>query len=233
MGETLRVLFTKRTFWLIAFAAAVKAFIGYGHAPFTASFFLRVHTEEVAGLARFFGVALGYNLQSVGFLGLALGIMGGLAGAAGSLLGGWIADKFGKNDLRAYMVTPAIASLITIPVYILAVSVESAALAICILVINGLLGTLWYGPVYSTAQGIVPTNMRATASAVLLFVINLIGLGLGPLLVGMLSDYFANGMGMGAAQGVRWALMVSTMFGIAAFAMFWMARRTIREEMES
>ncbi len=233
MGETLRVLFTKRTFWLIAFAAAVKAFIGYGHAPFTASFFLRVHTEEVASLARFFGVALGYNLQSVGFLGLALGIMGGIAGALGSLTGGWIADRFGKNDLRAYMITPAIASLITIPVYILAVSVDSAALALCILVINGFLGTLWYGPVYSTGQGIVPTNMRATASAVLLFVINLIGLGLGPLLVGMLSDYFANGIGMGPAQGVRWALMTSTLFGIAAFAMFWLARKTIREEMES
>ena len=233
MAETIRVLLAKRTFWLIALAAAVKAFIGYGHAPFTASFFLRNHTEEVAALARHFGIVLGFDLQSVGFLGLALGVMGGTAGAVGSILGGWIADRFGSKDLRAYMVAPAIASLVTIPIFIVAVSVDSAALALCILVINGLLGTLWYGPVYSTGQGIVPLNMRATASAVLLFIINLIGLGLGPLLVGMLSDYFANGMGMGAAQGVRWALMTSTLFGIAAFAMFWMARKTIREEMVS
>lgn len=233
MAETLRVLFTKRTFWLVAFAAAVKAFIGYGHAPFTASFFLRNHTEEVASLARFFGLTLGFNLQSVGFLGLALGLMGGAAGAVGSILGGWIADRYGSKDLRAYMVTPAIASLVTIPIYILAVSVDSAALALCILMVNGLLGTLWYGPVYATGQGIVPSNMRATASAVLLFIINLVGLGLGPLLVGMLSDYFSNEMGMGPGQGVRWALMTSTLFGLAAFTMFWMARKTIREEMVS
>src|SRR5690606_18392373 len=155
-GETMKVLATKRTFWFISFAAAIKAFIGYGHAPFTASFFLRNHTEEVAELASFFGATLGFNLQSLGFLSLALGLMSGTAGAAGSLLGGWLADKFGAKDLRAYMVAPAIASLLTIPIYITAVTVDSAVLALCILVINGLLGTIWYGPVYGTAQSIVP-----------------------------------------------------------------------------
>jgi MFS family permease len=181
--------------------------------------------------------------------------MGGTAGAVGSLLGGWIADKFGAKDLRAYMVAPAIASLVTIPIYITAVSVESATVALFILVINGLLGTLWYGPVYSTGQGIVPPHMRATASAILLFIINLIGLGLGPLLVGFLSDAFANGhlspaglsvdicregaaatidrCRLGTGFGVRWALISSACSGVLAFAMFWMARRTIREEMES
>ncbi|HZZ36743.1 MAG TPA: MFS transporter [Caulobacteraceae bacterium] len=230
LGETLKLLAGKRTFWLIALAAAIKAFIGYGHAPFTASFFLRNHTEEVASLASRIGMTLGYDLKSVGFLGLALGLMGGTAGAVGSILGGWIADRFGARDLRAYMVAPAIASLVTIPIYITAINLESAAVALCILTINGLLGTLWYGPVYATGQGVVPPNMRATASAILLFIINLIGLGLGPALVGALSDHFAGPMGMGKAEGVRWALMISASFGIAAFGLFWLARRTIRED---
>lgn len=255
-GATMKVLSTKRTFWFIAFAAAIKAFIGYGHAPFTASFFLRNHTEEVARLASFFGAQLGFNLQSLGFLSLALGLMSGTAGAVGSLLGGWLADKFGAKDLRAYMVAPAIASLVTIPVYITAVTVDSAALALCILVINGLLGTIWYGPVYGTAQSIVPPQMRATTAAILLFIINLIGLGLGPVAVGALSDAVANfrlnevglsvdacrALADGAAagtraacaehvgEGVRWALITSTLFGILAFAFFWIARRTIRED---
>ena len=60
----------------------------------------------------------------------------------------------------------------------------------------------------------------------LLFVINLIGLGLGPVAVGALSDMFAGPMGLGEAQGVRWALIVSTMFGLVAFALFWAARKT-------
>jgi len=128
------------------------------------------------------------------------------------------------------MVTPAIASLVTIPVYILAVTVSSAPLAFCFLAINAFLGTLWYGPVYGTGQSVVPPHMRATAAAILLFIINLIGLGLGPLAVGLLSDYFNKGLGLGPAEGVRWALIVSTMFGLIAFACFWLARRTIRED---
>lgn len=224
--DALKVLTHKRTFWLIAFAAAIKAFIGYGHAPFTASFFLRNHAEEVATLAAQFG------LQSQGFLGIALGVVGGLAGALGAFVGGMIADKYGAKDLRAYVSVPAVAALVTIPVYCFAMTVDSAAIAIGVLAINAILGTLWYGPVYATAQSIAPPNMRATASAIMLFVINLVGLGLGPLAVGILSDYVAIGLDMGKAEGVRWALIISVLANIGAVAMFWMARKSIREEME-
>jgi MFS family permease len=251
--ETLKVLATKRTFWLIAFAAAIKAFIGYGHAPFTTSFFLRNHAKEIAGLAAGLSDIIGYEVKSLGFMGLALGILGGAAGTFGALLGGWIADRFGKNDLRAYMVAPAVASLLTIPIYIVAVTLPSASAAIPLLMVNALLGTLWYGPVYATGQGIVPPHMRATTSAILLFIINLIGLGLGPLAVGFLSDAFAGAnlaeAGLSVAQckgsagtaiaaackagsgfGIRWALISSAGVGVVAFVLFWMARKTIREE---
>ena len=226
-SETMKLLLTKKTFWLIAVAAAIKAFIGYGHGPFTASFFMRVHTEEIAGLASLFG------LKSIGFLGLALGIMGGVAGTISSIVGGMVADRYAKTDLRGYVTVPAIASVLAIPVFCLAMSVPSASVALWILVINGLMGSLWYGPVYAIGQSIVPPHMRATTAAILLFIINLIGLGLGPLAVGFLSDHMANGVGLGSAQGVRWALMISSFAGLVAFGLFWMARKTIREEMES
>ena len=225
-AQALAVLATKRTFWLVAFGASIKAFIGYGHAPFTASFFFRNHPAEIAAMAKSFG------LGPAGFLGLALGIIGGVAGAFGSYLGGVIADRFGARDLRAYVSVPAVAACLAIPTYIVAISVPTAAAAMVLLGFNAVLATLWYGPVYATAQSIAPAHMRATASAILLFIINLIGLGLGPLAVGILSDALAIGMGMGAAQGVRWALIVSALTGGVAVVLFWMARRTIREEME-
>jgi len=224
-AAALAVLATKKTFWLVALAASIKAFIGYGHAPFTASFFFRNHGPELAQLASTFG------LKSAGFLGLALGLIGGTAGVIGAWLGGVFADRLGAKDLRAYVTVPAIASLITIPIYITAVSLDAPMTAIGLLAINALLGTLWYGPVYATAQSIVDPALRATASAVLLLIINLIGLGLGPLAVGILSDVLSGHMGLGEAQGVRWALIASATLGLAAFGLFWAARNSIREEM--
>lgn len=224
-GAALAVLMAKKTFWLVAFAAAIKAFIGYGHAPFTASFFFRNHTAELAELAAMFG------LKSAGFLGLALGLMGGTAGVIGAWLGGVIADRYGSKDIRAYVVVPAIASLLAIPFYIAAINLPEAVPAMALLTVPVLLGTLWYGPVYATAQSIVDPTMRATASAVLLFIINLIGLGLGPVGVGLLSDALAGPMGLGSAEGVRWALMISAAFGLVSFWLFWRARKTIAEDM--
>ena len=236
-AETLKVLSLKRSFWLVAFAAATKAFIGYGHAPFTASFFLRNHGESIASMAASTSASLqsmgweSVELKSLGFLSLALALMAGLGGAFGSYLGGWIADRYGARDLRAYVVVPGIASLVTIPIYVFAVTTDVALLGIGMLMFNGILGTLWYGPVYATAQTIVPPHMRATSSAILLFVINLIGLGLGPLAVGALSDFFAGPLGYGPAEGIRWALVVAAFAGVIAFFCFWLSRTTIREEM--
>ena len=225
-AETMATLRRKRTFWLVSFAAAIKAFIGYGQAPFAASFFYRVHGEEVAALASRFG------LESGGFLGLALGLMGGIGGAIGAYLGGVIADKYGGRDYRAYVSVPAIASLAVIPLYAVAILSPSATFALGCLLFGSILGALWYGPVYATAQTIAPPHMRATASAILLFIINLIGLGLGPLAIGALSDGFAIGLGLGEAEGVRYALLVSAFAGVFAALLFWMARSSIREEME-
>ena len=226
-SAALAVLMAKKTFWLVALAAAIKAFIGYGQAPFTASFFFRNHTAELASLAAQFG------LKSAGFLGLSLGLIAGTAGVAGAWLGGVIADRYGSKDIRAYVIAPALASVAAVPLYIAAINLPGAVPALILLVPYYLLGALWYGPVYATAQSIVDPAMRATTAAVLLFVINLIGLGLGPLGVGLLSDLFAGPMGMGSAEGVRWALVVSALMGVVSFGLFWRARRTIAAEMVS
>lgn len=224
--EALATLRKKRTFWLVAFAAAIKAFIGYGQAPFAASFFYRNHLEEVTALGAIFGLAPG------GFLGLSLGLMAGIGGAIGSFTGGAIADRYGARDYRAYVSVPAIASVAVMPIFLFGVLSPSAVIALSSLFFGSVIGTLWYGPVYATAQTIVPPHMRATASAILLFIINLVGLGLGPLAVGALSDTFAIYFGMGEGEGVRWALIVASLTGFIAAALFWMARKSIRDEME-
>jgi MFS family permease len=224
---TVRYLAGRRTFWFMAFGAAIKAFIGYGHAPFTASFFLRVHGEEIAQLAAQFG------LQPVGFMGISLGLLSGVLGAFSSWAGGMIADRFGGRDLRAYGSVPAVASLAVIPCYWIAMTADSAVAALLLLTPIYVMGSLWYGPVYASAQSLVPASMRATSASIMLFIINMVGLGAGALVVGGLSDFFNFRMGLGEAEGIRWALIVSACLGVVSAGLFWLARARIREEMVS
>ncbi|AJA07751.1 major facilitator family transporter [Sphingopyxis fribergensis] len=217
----------KRTFWLIAFAAAIKAFIGYGAAAFLAPFFFRNHGAELAEIAG------GFGLGVTGFLGVALGIVLGLTGAVGTWMGGYLADKYGARDLRAYVSIPAISTLLGIPFYIAGLLADSAVAALILFAFPPILNTLWYGPGYAAVQGLVRPQTRATATAVLLFIINLIGLGLGPLGVGAVSDFLSGPMGLGSAEGVRWSLMIFILFGAVASGLFWLARSSIREEMVS
>jgi len=218
---------SKRTFWLIAFAAAIKAFIGYGAAAFLAPFFFRNHAEELTVIAEGFGLGL------TGLLGVALGIVLGLTGAVGTWMGGQLADKYGARDLRAYVAIPAVSTFLGIPFYIAGLLTDSAVFALIMFAFPPVLNTLWYGPGFAAVQGLVRPQTRATASAVLLFIINLLGLGLGPLGVGAVSDFLSGPMGLGSAEGVRWSLMIFILFGALASALFWMARKTIREEMVS
>ncbi|HEX7038294.1 MAG TPA: MFS transporter [Pseudomonadales bacterium] len=225
-GDALRVLLGKRTFWLMASGVSIVAFIGYGHAPFGASFFLRVHGAEIEQLAAQFG------LGAIGFVGLSLGLILGLAAGLGVFLGGVIGDRFGARDLGAYMSIPGIAVLVTVPIYTVALLLPTFLPVLPLLALNSVLVSLWQGPVYATVQNITPVQMRATAASIFLFIANLIGLGLGPLAVGFASDILAGPFGLGSAEGVRWALIGSQFLAIPAFVCFWIARRTIREEME-
>jgi len=224
--ETLTVLAAKPTYLLVCGGSALSAFLGLGHSAFLASFFLRNHPEDLATLASSVG------LQPLGFLGLALGVLGGVGGVIGSMLGGTLADRFGSKDPSAYMVAPALGALIGVPVYFWAMLTPSVPLAMALLAFSALLNALYFGPVWATIQGVAPVNMRATASAIQLFVNNLIGLGLGPLLVGLISDLLADRLGIGEAAGLKWAMAGVSIIGVLAFLQFWAARRTIRKDFQ-
>jgi len=107
----------------------------------------------------------------------------------------------------------------------------STSLALPLIAVPALCGTLWYGPVFASVQSLVLPHTRATAAAVLLLVTNLVGLGFGPLTVGVLSDAFSESIG--AADGVRWALISLVGAGVPACAAYLVAARTLRAELAS
>jgi MFS family permease len=226
-ADTFRYLLKKEAFWFLAFGAGIRSWLGYGIAPFLPSFFYRCHGPEMAQLGAQFG------MKPQTFVGLAIGLMTGVGGAIGSWSGGQIADRFGARDMRVFGSVPAASVLIAAPLVFFNYLTPNGGLALLLTLIPSILGTLWYGPVYASAQGMVPQNMRAMSASIMLFVINFLGLVCGALSVGAVSDFFNKGMGLGSAEGVRWALVTATAVGLLSSILFWMARRRVREEMVS
>jgi len=225
-AETVAFLRKKKTFWLVTAATAGKVFVGYGHAAFTASFLLRNHVAQIAEIAAHF------HLKPVGLVGIALGLTTGPGNMISALIGGWLADRFGRDNPRAYVTVPAVAMLFQLPFYIPAFLVGDVRLALVLLTANALCSSMYYGTTYAAVQGVVKPQMRATATAIFAMLTTLVGLGLGPLIVGALSDTLATSGGLGSGPGLKWALIISLSFYPLVFFLFWRARSTIAVEME-
>jgi MFS family permease len=228
MIATFRYLWSKESYRFMAMAQVLKVFIQLGYAPFLASFYLRNHTAELGAAATSLGARFSYDLGAIGLLGLVLGVTNGLGGALGVWAGGAMADRFGQRDARNYVRIPAIAAIAGIPVFVCAMLVQDVALSLALIALHGFIASIWYGPAFAAAYSISPGNMRATSSALLLFLSNLFGLGLAPLGVGIVSDVL--GADMGAGEGLRWALIVLTMVGFVTAWLFWRCGRTLRED---
>ena len=210
-GVALREIFKSRAFLLLMIAGSFSAFLSYGKGTWTVIFFQRTH-----GL-------------SAGETGLWLGLMGGLAGVLGTWLGGWLAARFGSINRRHVLTAPAIGMLVATPIQFAAFTSGNWFVALSLLFIPYVLNSLYFGPTYSSAQGLVRPELRATASAVMLFAQNLIGLGLGPLFFGILSDWVKP---MAGPDSVRWVLYGAAWLGLLPAFFFWRASLRLNEELD-
>lgn len=226
--DAIKELKSKKSFWWISIGAALSAMVGYGHIAFYGSFYLRNHGEGLTAMAVSVNEMIGVSFGPIGFVGTALGLIIGVCGAAGTFLGGVLADRAARKNVAGYATVPAIAGLVTVVPFIAAMLVDNVALSFLILAVPVFAGAIWYGPIFASAQSLVHPQTRATAAAVLLFIINLIGLGLGPLLVGTFSDIFAQTMG--PAEGIRWSMVTFGGVGGIASIAFFLAARTLKDE---
>lgn len=226
LGAAFAKLASKPTFWCLTFGVGFKVLFTDGQAPFLASFFLRSHGPDVAAMAA------GFGLKPIGLLGVAIGLINGIFGAASAVIGGVVADRAARTDVRGVVIAPALALVIAAPAYIAALSVDSLWVAAGLLAVQSSMNVFWAGPVYATLHGIVPPTLRATATASSIFFINLMGIGCGPLVVGALSDTFAGPMGFGPAEGLRMALICAALLSLVGVAFYAAARRTIVADLE-
>lgn len=197
------------SFWGIALAAAVASIAGFGAVFWLPSFLVRTHH---------------LSLAQVGYLFSAVVLAGGLIGLP---LSGWLADRLGARHKAAYALTPAACFVAAIPCYLIGLTTSSLPLAIAMFTICQALGLSWLGPLPAAVQQLVPPNMRATASAVFLFVVAVIGQCVGPPLMDALSDHLHARLGEGS---LRTALLaVPAIYVIAAAILGLTTRRLVRD----
>src|SRR5210317_1361464 len=140
-----------------------------------------------------------------------------------------VCGRDGRFPRSAYATIPAIAFLLTIPFYVLAILSPTLSLAFFVLLVPTALGLVWLGPVISVIQHLVRPDMRATASAIFLFINNLIGIGLGTYAIGALSDILTSQFG---DESLRYSILAGTGFYIVAAGLFFVAARWLQNDWE-
>jgi predicted MFS family arabinose efflux permease len=211
MMEVVSLLWSRRSFRHMAMGAALNAFAGYSISNWIASFMIRSHG------------------MSTGELGTWLALTIGLGGAVGVFCGALLADRLAPRDKRWYMWLPALAGIICVPFTASTYLVAGAYTSLMMGIIPGILFNVYLGNTIATTHGLVGLRMRALSSAILFLIINIIGLGLGPWSIGMLSDYLAPSLGIESLRYAMLYLLPPIMFWSACH--FFLAARTLREDL--
>jgi MFS family permease len=209
--EVLKVLYSTKTFVFLALASALNVFGIYGLMNWAPSFLQRLH---------------GMTSQQIGSL---LGPILGIGGAIGSFGGGLLTDHLGKKDKRWYLKVPAYAIAIGIPCAAGAIFLQNTFLSVACLGLCALLQSVYLGPSLAVAHSLVPASMRALTSAVFFLVINLLGLGLGPLVVGVVSDLLKPSLGV---ESLRWAMSIVIVMGFASAVLFFSTAKKLMADLK-
>lgn len=188
--QVMRFLASRRSFVFMALAAGLISFVGYSIGGFMPSFIERSYGLEIA------------------VIGFWLGLINGVAGGLGFYLGGYLADRVARTGQGRAMRFLAMASLITAVLHLGVFLAPTAAWSFVLFALPALTSNFYLAPVLGQTQSLVSLRMRAVASAVMLLVINVIGLAIGPLVTGFISDLMQPAFG---EDSIRYALLaVST-----------------------
>lgn len=223
LGEVVRVLARKPSFWLLSFGAASSSVCGYGVALWLPSFFMR---------------SLGLTLRETAWYYSGIAFFGGLMGI---WLGGAVADRLGAKSKGGYPLTPAVAFLISVPCFLLAMNsgslvaglggqgggVAALALAFAIFLIPTGLNLAWLGPITAAVQHLAPAPMRTTASALFLLINNLLGIAVGTYYFGLVSDLLKPAFGQ---ESLRWSIYTGMGFYLVAALLFFLASRRLAKD---
>jgi MFS family permease len=209
LREVLRFLGRQRSYLFINIGGALNALVGYGFGIWGPTFFMRVHGMGTAEV------------------GLWLGWLSPLGGLTGTFIGGWLIDRLAGRDGRWFLWIPTVSALASVPISVLLLLGETP-LALALYAPHAFFFALYIGPMFAAMQGVAPPRMRAITVAIHLLIVNLLGLGAGPLIVGALNDFLDAEYG---AAAVRYSLLLVSVTGFVSAGCFIAGARSVRRDL--
>ncbi|MFK7935614.1 MAG: spinster family MFS transporter [Saprospiraceae bacterium] len=207
--EVVKILLSKRAFLFVAFATGIHTFANYGMSNWFPSFLIRSHEM---------------GLKEVGiWMGLSAGIGGGL----GTFFGGYMADRLAVKDVRWYGWLAVIADAFNFFLLAALFFVENTNIVIFTTFLYNFGSAIYLGPAIAMSHNLVSAKMRAMTSAVLFFILNIIGLGFGPLIIGGLSDYLTPTYG---TEALRYAMTITLITTLISMFLFHKAAEHYKRE---
>ena len=206
----LAALWRQRSTRQLIIALTLLQTLTVGLTPWFAAFLMRSHGMGTAEL------------------GVWLGLIFGIGGVAGALLGGYVSGRWYANDERGQMRLSALMIGSLVPCFVLFLLLPQRLHAlIALFPLLTVLG-FFVGPTFALLQRLVVDEMRATSLAVVMLFSSLIGMGIGPLMVGMLSDMLTPALG---SESLRYAMLISSSVALWSAYHFWQVGRTVQEDL--
>ena len=204
--QTVALLRDRPSFWYIALGSAFASYVAYGNGNFLPSFLIRTHGMSIAEV------------------GTVLALVSGVSGALGTFLGGYLSDRYGLKDMRWYLWIPMLGIALAYIPYLNLLLTDDINSGLALVFFALILNSFYLGPCIALSHALVEPGMRALTSAVLFFVLNMIGLGLGPFITGLVSDVLVPVYG---DQALRYSMIVTTQVYLLALLMFALAARRL------
>lgn len=212
-SDVMRLIFASRALIFMMVGTATAMLLVTGGSVWGMIHFLRNHQLDTATA------------------GLWLGITGGIAGVSGTWLGGWTADKFGRRNPRFYMLPATFAMLASAPLLFFAWYAQDWRIALILLFLPDMFDNMYYGGTFASIQTLVPAEARATVTACFLFVVTMVGTGLGALSFGFVSDLIKPIVP--GSESVRWVLMGAAILYVIPALCYWRASVHLGRELQA
>jgi MFS family permease len=210
LPHVLRTLWNQRASRHLILAIVLFFTMALGLAPWYAAFMMRSHGMGTAQL------------------GLWLGIIFGVGGAAGTVSGGYVAARWFVNNERGQLRLSALTTAFLIPCFGAFLMLPQRHYALIALLPLIMALNFLIGPTFALLQRLVPDEIRATSLALVMLLSNLIGMGVGPQLVGIVSDLLRPVAG---DNSLRYAMLAMSVVALGAAYQFLVTERTVEEDL--